>query len=263
MRALSDQDHPVLERWAGMADADTAVVQDVHLGGLPICLLGIESRSVPRRGFPPTDGPDAYTAGTLFPQSSKKAARAINAASGNRPLVVLANLSGFDGSPESMRKLQLEYGAEIGRAIVNFRGPIVFCVISRYHGGAFVVFSKALNPNMTVLALEGSFASVLGGAPAAAVVFSGDVNARTAADPRVRDLEARVAAASGPHRATLTAELDELRSSVRAEKVGEVAAEFDRVHSIRRAVEVGSVDAVIDAAELRPRIIEAIESRLA
>ena len=28
-----------------------------------------------------------------------EAARAINAASGNRPLVVLANLSGFDGSP--------------------------------------------------------------------------------------------------------------------------------------------------------------------
>ena len=123
MRALSDQDHPVLERWAGMADADTAVVQDVHLGGIPVCLLGIESRSVPRRGFPPTDGPDTYTAGTLFPRSSKKAARAINAASGNRPLVVLANLSGFDGSPESMRKLQLEYGAEIGRAIVNFDGP--------------------------------------------------------------------------------------------------------------------------------------------
>ncbi len=262
MRALSDQDHPVLERWAGMADAETAVVQDVHLGGMPVCLLGIESRAVPRHGFPPTDGPDTYTAGTLFPRSSKKAARAINAASGNRPLVVLANLSGFDGSPESMRKLQLEYGAEIGRAIVNFRGPIVFCVISRYHGGAFVVFSKALNPNMTVLALEGSFASVLGGAPAAAVVLSGDVNARTAADPRVRDLEARVAAAFGTDRAALTAELDELRSSVRAEKLSEVATEFDRLHNIQRAVEVGSVDAVIRAAELRPRIIEAIESRL-
>ncbi|WJK38655.1 carboxyl transferase domain-containing protein [Solwaraspora sp. WMMA2056] len=262
MRALADQDHPVLERWAGMADADTAVVQDVHLGGVPVCLLGIESRTVPRRGFPPTDGPDTYTAGTLFPQSSKKAARAINAASGNRPLVVLANLSGFDGSPESMRKLQLEYGAEIGRAIVNFRGPIVFCVISRYHGGAFVVFSKALNPQMTVLALEGSFASVLGGAPAAAVVFSGEVDARTARDPRVRDLEARVAAASGTDRATLTAELDEFRSSVRAEKLGEVATEFDRIHNIARAVEVGSVDAVISAAEMRPRIIATIEAHL-
>ena len=262
MRALSDQDHPVLERWAGMADAETAAVQDVHIGGRPVCLLGIESRSVPRRGFPPTDGPDTYTAGTLFPRSSKKAARAINSASGNRPLVVLANLSGFDGSPESMRKLQLEYGAEIGRAIVNFDGPIVFTVISRYHGGAFVVFSKALNPNMTVLALEGSFASVLGGAPAAAVVFSGEVNTRTASDPRVASLQARLAEVSGAERAALTAELAEVQSSVRAEKLGEAAAEFDRVHSIQRAVEVGSVDAIISAADLRPRIIEAIEHGL-
>ncbi|GAB2862812.1 biotin carboxylase N-terminal domain-containing protein [Actinocorallia aurea] len=263
MRALSDQDHPVLERWAGMADADTAVVQDVHLDGIPVCLLGIESKAVQRRGFPPTDGPDSYTAGTLFPKSSKKAARAINAASGNRPLVVLANLSGFDGSPESMRALQLEYGAEIGRAIVNFRGPIVFCVISRYHGGAFVVFSKALNPNMTVLALEGSFASVLGGAPAAAVVFSGEVGARTSADPRVQDVEARLAAASAsPERAALTAELGDVRSSIRAEKISEVAAEFDRVHNIHRAVEVGSVDAVISAADLRPRIIASIRAGL-
>ena len=262
MRALADQDHQVLERWAGMADADTSVVQDAHIGGWPVCLIGIESRSVPRRGFPPTDGPDTYTAGTLFPQSSKKTARAINAASGNRPLVVLANLSGFDGSPESLLKLQLEYGAEIGRAIVNYRGPIVFCVISRYHGGAFVVFSKALNPNMTVLALEGSFASVLGGAPAAAVVFSGEVNNRTANDPRVTDLVSRVSAASGADRAALNVELAEVQAAVRAEKVSEVAAEFDRVHSIQRAVDVGSVDAIISAAELRPRIIEAIEHGL-
>jgi hypothetical protein len=34
------------------------------------------------------------------------------------------------------------------------------------------------------------------------------------------------------------------------------------VHNIQRAVQVGSVDAVIRAAELRPRIIEAIETRL-
>ncbi|HZM76104.1 MAG TPA: carboxyl transferase domain-containing protein, partial [Candidatus Limnocylindrales bacterium] len=263
MRAVADQDHAVLERWAGMADAETAVVQEVHLAGIPVCLIGIESQSVPRRGFPPTDGPDTYTAGTLFPRSSKKVARAINAASGNRPLVVLANLSGFDGSPESMRLLQLEYGAEIGRAIVNFQGPIVFCVISRYHGGAFVVFSKALNRNMTVLAVDGSFASVIGGAPAAAVVFSGEVNTRTAKDPRVAELEVSVAAASGAERAALAQRLQDVRASVRAEKLAAVAAEFDAVHSIQRAVEVGSVDAIIRPERLRPEIIAAIERGLA
>jgi acetyl-CoA carboxylase carboxyltransferase component len=259
MRAVSDQDLPALERWAGMADADTAVVQDVHLGGWPVCLVGIESRSVPRRGFPPTDGPDTYTAGTLFPRSSKKVARALNAASGNRPVVVLANLSGFDGSPDSLRNLQLEYGAEIGRAIVNFDGPIVFCVVSRYHGGAFVVFSKSLNPQMTVLAVDGSFASVIGGAPAAAVVFAREVDGRTAADPRVHEVETRMAGAVDAQKAGLATELVELRASVRAEKLGEVAAEFDGIHSIHRAVEVGSVDAVIAGRELRPRLVQAIE----
>ncbi|MCW2759788.1 MAG: ATP-grasp protein, partial [Nocardioidaceae bacterium] len=259
MRALSDQDHPVLERWAGMADAETAVAQDVRIGGHPVALLGIESRPVPRRGFPPTDGPDIYTAGTLFPRSSKKAARAINAASGNRPLVVLANLSGFDGSPDSMRNLQLEYGAEIGRAIVNFRGPIVFVVLSRYHGGAFVVFSKRLNPEMTVLAVDGSFASVIGGAPAAAVVFAGEVQKRTAAHPAIQALESRVAESSGNERAAALVELSELRVSVRGETISKVAAEFDGIHDIRRAVEVGSVDAIIDPARMRPEIIAVIE----
>jgi len=263
MRAVADQDHPTLERWAGMADAETAVVQDAHLGGYPVLLLGIESKSVPRRGFPPTDGPDVYTSGTLFPRSSKKAARAINAASGNRPLVVLANLSGFDGSPDSMRGLQLEYGAEIGRAIVNFGGPIVFCVISRYHGGAFVVFSKALNPRMTVLAVEGSFASVIGGAPAAAVVFAADVDARTQADSRVKEAEVAVAGASASDRAALVAAAAEVRSAVRSEKLGQVAAEFDGVHNIHRAVKVGSVDEVIAATDLRPKIIAALETGLA
>jgi acetyl-CoA carboxylase carboxyltransferase component len=262
MRALADQDHTPLERWAGMADAETSVVYDARIGGHPVCLLGIESKPVPRRGFPPTDGPDTYTAGTLFPRSSKKAARAINAASGNRPLVVLANLSGFDGSPESMSKLQLEYGAEIGRAIVNFRGPIAFCVISRYHGGAFVVFSKALNPQMTVLALEGSFASVIGGAPAAAVVFAGEVDRRTAADPGLQELEARIASASDADRGPLLLEQTELRAAVRAQKLGELALEFDTVHSIHRAVEVGSVDAVITASRLRPEVVGVIERGL-
>jgi len=259
MRAVTDQDHPVLERWAAMADADTTVVYDAHLGGHPVTVLGIESRPIPRRGRFPTDGPDQWTAGTLFPRSSKKTARAINACSGNRPLVVLANLSGFDGSPESLRNLQLEYGAEIGRAMVNFDGPIVFCVISRYHGGAFVVFSGVLNDNMEVLAVEGSFASVIGGAPAAAVVFAGEVNKRTAADPRVRELEATLAAADDVEKAQLRVQLADLRSAVRSDKLGEVAAGFEAVHNIERAREVGSVHAIIPAEQLRPHLIRAVE----
>jgi acetyl/propionyl-CoA carboxylase alpha subunit/acetyl-CoA carboxylase carboxyltransferase component len=264
IRAVVDQDHPVLERWADMADSDTSVVTDAHVGGIPVSVIGIESRVIPRKGWVPADGPDQWTSGTLFPMSSKKTARAINAASGNRPLVVLANLSGFDGSPESLRRTQLELGAEIGRAIVNFDGPIVFCVVSRYHGGAFVVFSGALNENMEVLAVEGSFSSVIGGAPAAAVVFTREVNKRTAADPAVRDLEAQLAdATDDAARARLRVKLAETRTAVRSDKLGEVAAEFEAVHNVERAQRVGSVHAIIPAAELRPRIAAALERGMA
>ncbi len=264
MRSVVDQDHPVLERWADMADADTSVVFDAHVGGIPVCVIGIESRVIPRNGWCPADGPDQWTSGTLFPQSSKKTARAINAASGNRPLVVLANLSGFDGSPESLRRTQLELGAEIGRAIVNFDGPIVFAVVSRYHGGAFVVFSGALNENMEVLAVEGSFSSVIGGAPAAAVVFTREVNKRTAADPAVSDLEAQLAASTDDAaRARLRVKLADTRTAVRSDKLGEVAAEFEAVHNVERARQVGSVHLIIPAAELRPSIIAAVERGMA
>ncbi len=259
MAAAIDADHQPLERWAGMGDAETAVVWDAHLGGWPVTLIGIESRPIVRRGFVPADGPEQWTSGTLFPRSSKKVARAVNAASGNRPVVVLANLSGFDGSPESMRELQLEYGAEIGRAVVNFRGPMVFLVVSRYHGGAFVVFSKHLNEDLEVAALEGSFASVIGGAPAAAVVFARDVDARTTADPRVHALQAELSAAAPAEQAGLRARLQELTGEVRSEKLGEVADEFDRVHSVQRALQVGSVDRIIPVERMRPYLIDAVE----
>lgn len=259
MRAIVDADHPSPERWEQMGDADTAVVLDAYLGGYPVTLLGIESRPLSRFGFLPADGPQQWTAGTLFPLSSKKVARALNAASGRRPVVVVANLSGFDGSPESLRRLQLEYGAEIGRAVVNFDGPVVFCVVSRYHGGAFVVFSSALNENLEVVAVEGSFASVIGGAPAAAVVFAGEVTDRARRDSRVTELEQRVEQAGEGQRAALRAELTEVYAAVHAEKLGEKAAEFDAVHSVERARQVGSVHRIIPAERLRPLLVDAVE----
>ena len=57
MMSAIDQDHTPLERWAGMRAAETAVVWDAHLGGYPVCLIGIESQPVPRLGFVPPTGP--------------------------------------------------------------------------------------------------------------------------------------------------------------------------------------------------------------
>jgi acetyl-CoA carboxylase carboxyltransferase component len=263
MRAVADADAEPLERWKDLRDGENSIVWDTTIGGILVCLLGIESHALRRHGWVPADGPPTWTSGTLFPHASRKTARAINAASGCRPLVVLANLSGFDGSPESMRSRQLEYGAEIGRAVTNFRGPIVFVVVSRYHGGAFVVFSKALNASMEVAAVEGSMASVIGGTPAAATVFAREVKQRTDADPRVRQARQALAGAGGSEAARLRSALAALSVQVRSEKLGEVAAEFDAVHTIERALQVGSVDRIIRADQLRPYVVDALERGLA
>ena len=169
MRAVIDQDHAPLERWPRCARPRSRWSGTPTWAATPSRCSGSSPDRCHGAG---SSRPTARSSGRRARSSrasSKKVARAINAASGNRPVVVLANLSGFDGSPESLREWQLEYGAEIGRAVVNFDGPIVFGVISRYHGGAFVVFSQALNESVEVVAVEGSYASVIGGAPAAAV----------------------------------------------------------------------------------------------
>ncbi len=257
MRAVADADSPYLERWPAQTGGETAIVWDSHLGGHAVSLIGIESQNVARWGYRPMDGPAEWNGGTLFPTSSKKVARALNACSGNRPAVVLANLSGFDGSPESMRKLQLEYGAEIARAVVNFEGPLVFLVVSRYHGGAYVVFSRELNSGLRAFAVEGSYASVIGGGPAAAVVFPREVSDRVARDERV--IAARQQWMARPTQRGRDA-LEKLTEDVRLEKQAELAAEFDAIHSVDRAQRVGSLEGIIDAKSIRPFLIGALSS---
>jgi acetyl-CoA carboxylase carboxyltransferase component len=239
-----------------MVAAETAIVWDAHLGGRPVTLIGIESHVVPREGYRPFDGPEAWTGGTLFPHSSKKLARAINAASGNRPVVVLANLSGFDGSPESLRKLQLEYGAEIARAVVNFEGPILFLVVSRYHGGAYVVFSQELNNGLQAMALSGSYASVIGGGAAASVVFKREVRARALADSRVAERQRNLRRNPGPDAREL---LEEILTEVTLEKERDLAAEFDAIHTVERAEQVGSLSRIIEPVQMRPQLISELE----
>jgi len=230
MNAVIDTDAEPVERWAGMHSAETVVVWETRVGGYGTCVIGVENQPISRLGNASADGPEQLAGGTLYPQASRKLARALNAASGRRPVIVLANLSGFDGSPESLRDWQLEYGAEIGRAVSNFDGPITFVILSRYHGGAYVVFSKALNPELTSVAIEGSFASVIGGAPAAAVVFAGEVKKRAAKEGGTTEVETAI--------------------------TQELAQKFDDIHSVQRAKDVGSIDDIITANSLRTFLIE-------
>jgi len=110
-----------------------------------------------------------------------------------------------------------------------------------------------------VAALEGTYASVIGGAPAAAVVFAGEVEARARKDERLQPLNQAIAQAVGAEKGRLRAQLDELFKTIHSEKLGEMAAEFDRVHCVQRALEVDALNYIIPPANLRPYLIEAVE----
>ena len=260
MRAVADADHEPLERWAGMREAEVAV------RGTPASAAGRSRCSGSSRARCRASAPcrptarSSWTSGTLFPQASKKIARAINAASGRRPLVVLANLAGFDGSPESMRRLQLEYGAEIGRAIVNFDGPIAFCVISRFHGGAFVVFSRRLN--------AGPGDDRAGGRARLGHRRRAGGRGRVRARGRRAHAQGRADRGAGRadrggrgRRARAAARRARRRSGPRSGRRSSASWRPSSTPSTasQRAVEVGSVDRIVPAAELRPQLIEAIE----
>jgi len=114
-----------------------------------------------------------------------------------------------------------------------------------------------------VAALEGTYASVIGGAPAAAVVFAGEVDARTRKDARLQPLSQAMAQAEGAEKYRLRARWDELFKIVHSEKLGEIASEFDHVHSVQRALDVGALNYIIPPANLRPYLIHAVERGIA
>ena len=116
-----------------------------------------------------------------------------------------------------------------------------------------------LNEQLQVAALEGTYASVIGGAPAAAVVFATEVEARTRKDPRLQALSEAMATADSAEKPRLRNEWDELFKTVHSEKLGEVAAEFDRIHTVHRALKVGALQHILPPANLRPYLICALE----
>jgi hypothetical protein len=97
---------------------------------------------------------------------------------------------------------------------------------------------------------------VIGGGPAAAVVFSREVRAQALDDPRVKDKTELVRR----HPTEVNrAELEAVLREVTLEKQASVAAEFDSIHTVERAREVGSLTEIFDPAELRPRLIASLE----
>ncbi len=228
MRAVADQDHPTLERWAGMADADTAVVQDAHLGGWPVLPARhrVAQRAAARvparrraehlhRGHAVPAVLEEGRAGHQRGQRQPPAGRA------GEPLR-LRRLARLDAQPAAgVRRGDRPGGRQLRRADRVLRGLAL--PRRRVRGvlqGAEPADDRAGRRGLVRLGHR--WRAGRGG---------GVRRARsTAAPPTTRGCATwrpGSAAASGAERAGLATELAELRASVRAEKLGEVAAEFD------------------------------------
>lgn len=263
MTAVADRGAPFFERWADQEDGEMVIVTETDISaadgdrilGGPVALIGIDAQIKARKSEASMNGPVDWLGGTLYPQGSKKLARALNAASGVKPAVILANLSGFDGSDESLRKLQLEFGAELGRAVVNFKGPLVFVITTRLHGGAYVVFSRATNPNLRFLALEGTFANVISGAVAAEVgVLKADILDRTKVLLASDEYKNRLAGLDPENKAA-----KEIKKEAAFQAKLDSIKAYDEFHTVERAKEIGSVEQIIKPGEVRNQILHYIE----
>ena len=236
MRAVTDQDHAVLERWAGMADADTVRRLRRAPGRAPGDGARASSRGRSRgaAASPPTARTSGRRARCSRARRRRRRGRSTRPAATGRwwcwPTCRASTAHrsrcatcSSSTAPRSAGRSSTSTARSSSASSPATTAARSWCS------------PASLNDNMEVLAVEGSFASVLGGAPAAAVVFTREVDKRTAADPRVRELEAALAVGRRRRAGPPAGGAGDAAAAVRSEKLGEVAAEFEAVHDIERA----------------------------
>ncbi|KAK9448940.1 acetyl-CoA carboxylase [Limtongia smithiae] len=152
--------------------ARTVVVGRARIGGIPIGVIAVETRSV--ENIMPADpaNPDsteqlALEAGQVwYPNSAFKTAQAVNDFNHGEqlPLFILANWRGFSGGQRDMYNEVLKYGAFIVDALVDYKQPIFVYIPphAELRGGSWVVIDPTINADqMEMYADEEARAGVL------------------------------------------------------------------------------------------------------
>ena len=134
--------------------ARTVVVGRARLGGIPMGVIGVETRSV--ENVTPADAanPDSIeqvtneAGGVWYPNSAFKTAQAINDFNKGEqlPLMILANWRGFSGGQRDMYNEVLKYGSYIVDALVKYEQPIFVYIppFGELRGGSWVCFISIL-----------------------------------------------------------------------------------------------------------------------
>ncbi|XP_074494153.1 acetyl-CoA carboxylase isoform X2 [Sebastes fasciatus] len=140
----------IMESWA-----QTVVVGRARLGGIPLGVIAVETRTV--EFTVPADPANLDSeskvlqqAGQVwFPDSAFKTAQAI--CDFNReglPLMVFANWRGFSGGMKDMYDQILKFGAYIVDALRSFHQPVLVYIPphAELRGGSWVVIDPTINP---------------------------------------------------------------------------------------------------------------------
>lgn len=229
-------------RKGDLAQECTTLVYEMLIGGIPTMVI-----------FSPI--------GPLTPADADIIARAIFKANHRMPVLIIGSLTGFTCDPLSMQNRQLAAGASIAKAIVDHSGPILIVNMGNLVGGTFVVFSKQLNPNLRIIAMEGSRVQVIGGKGAAKVVFHSKIVKIANEDPRVKQISDKIHKAkklSEEKRTALHNSLLLMRRKVIEELENKEGVDFDTIHNVQRAVKVGSIDEIITLKNWRKMVVRYI-----
>ncbi|PLB47135.1 hypothetical protein P170DRAFT_363677 [Aspergillus steynii IBT 23096] len=137
--------------------ARSVVVGRARLGGIPMGVIAVETRSV--ENVTPADpaNPDSMemisseAGGVWYPNSAYKTAQALRDFNNGEqlPVMILANWRGFSGGQRDMYNEVLKYGSYIVDALVKYEQPI-FVYIPPYgelRGGSWVVVDPTINPD--------------------------------------------------------------------------------------------------------------------
>ncbi|KAL4749249.1 hypothetical protein BDW72DRAFT_178697 [Aspergillus terricola var. indicus] len=137
--------------------ARTVVVGRARLGGIPMGVIAVETRSV--ENVTPADpaNPDSMemitqeAGGVWYPNSSFKTAQALRDFNNGEqlPVMILANWRGFSGGQRDMYNEVLKYGSYIVDALVKYEQPIFVYIppFGELRGGSWVVVDPTINPD--------------------------------------------------------------------------------------------------------------------
>ncbi|KAI1611633.1 acetyl-CoA carboxylase [Exophiala viscosa] len=152
--------------------ARTVVVGRARLGGIPMGVIAVESRTV--ENVTPADPANADSmeqvvqeaGGVWFPNSAYKTAQALKDFNYGEqlPVMILANWRGFSGGQRDMYNEVLKYGSYIVDSLVKYEQPVFVYIppFGELRGGSWVVVDPTINPEqMEMYADEESRGGVL------------------------------------------------------------------------------------------------------